>query len=264
MITLFTTPRPFEGLYQIIQTNALKSWSILDPAPERVLVFADREHEGDIAVDFVESLGFEVLPILQRSPHGVPLLSDLFPRAQEVAGGGIACYVNADILLQNDLVPALEKCSKLVRGAAERDGWEHSNSGALMVARRWNVQVLDYMDFSEGWEGEIGEKVDSQGSLMAKCAMDLFAWYGTVWKEFKPFAIGRFRWDNWLVGMARHAGVPVIDVSHVIRLTHQAHSTVQWLDPDAQTNFGIAGKFGGLEYSTYTMTEEGLVGGWLG
>ena len=264
MITLFTTPRPFEGLYQIIQTNALKSWSILEPAPERVLVFADREHEGDVAVGFVESLGFEVLPILQRSSLGVPLLSDLFPRAQEIAGDGIACYVNADILLENDLVPALEKCSKLVRGAAERDSWGYSGDGALMVARRWNIQVLDYMDFSDGWEQRLRKKVEAQGVQMAECAVDLFAWHGTVWETIAPFAIGRFRWDNWLVGMANKANKPVIDVSRVIRLTHQYHAVGQWNDPDAQANFGIAGTFGGLKDSKFTMTEEGLVGGWLG
>jgi len=263
-VVLFTTPRPFEGHYEIIQTNALRSWAYVDPPPSRVLVFADRKYEGDAAVDCVENIGYEVCPILLRTPRGVPLLSDLFPRAGAVAEGGIACYVNADIILESDLVPALERCAALVEEAYDTPEFRRSKDGILMVARRWNTQVLDYMDFEPGWESDLKQKVDDQGSLMVECAIDLFAWKGEVWSNVKPYAIGRYRWDNWLIGNALVRNNPVIDVSSQIRITHQSHANVEWDDPDAKENFKIVGAFCGLKDSTHTLTEDGLVEGWLG
>ena len=255
-VTLFTTPRPFKDHYQIIQVNALKSWGLLDPPPTQVLVFADREHEGDLAVDFAEEQGFQVVPVLRRSPYCVPLVSDLFSRAQEMAGDGIACYVNADILMDNSLVPGLEKAVALAE-AQKKDG-------VLAVCRRWNVHVLDYMEFEEGWREEIWQKVTDQGSLIPPCAIDLFAWKGEVWVNIPDFAIGRYAWDNWLIGNASARGVPVVDVTKVVRIIHQPHQIVPWEDPDATENFQKAKVMGGMQHCTHTLTEDGLVDGWLG
>ena len=127
-VTLFTTPRPFEDHYQIIQTNALKSWARLDPPPKQVLVFADRACEGDIAVDFAETQGFTVVPVSERSPYSVPLVSELFFKAQEMAGGGIACYTNADIILDSGAVPGLERAARLVEAARDVKGWSYSSA----------------------------------------------------------------------------------------------------------------------------------------
>jgi len=263
-VVLFTTPRPFENLYEIIQTNAMKSWAYIDPPPSRILVYADREFEGDAAVDLAEAIGYEVCPVLQRTPSGVPLLNDLFTRTAEVAGDGVACYVNCDIILESDLVPSLERCVKLVEAQYDQPHFRRSKKGILMVARRWNTQMLHLMDFEPGWEDELREKVDVQGSLMAECAIDLFAWKGLVWSNVQPYAIGRYRWDNWLIGNALVRNNPVVDVSSVVRITHQAHNIVAWEDPDAQNNFKIQGAFCGLKDSTHTLTEDGLIEGWLG
>lgn len=249
-VTLFTTPRPFAGLYETIQRNALKSWSLLDPFPAEIVVFADEEHEGEGAVAYARDLGFLVLPINERSARGVPLISDLFPRAVE-RGNEISCYTNADIILEGTVISAIEDCANLF-------------DRCLMIARRWNVQVIELMDFQDGWEAKLREKVEKQGSLMAECAIDLFAWKGEVWPRFKPYAIGRYRWDNWLCGMARFHNVPMIDITPAVRITHQSHAQVQWDDPDAQENFRIMGVFCGTKDSTHTYTEEGLVEGWLG
>lgn len=248
-VTIFTTPRPFKGQYEIIQTNAFRSWSLMDPAPNRVVVFADRDHEGDRAVDLALSLNFEVHPIEQRSPRGVPLLSDLFPRAQGM--GGIPCYVNADIILGNDLVPAIQAV------VAELDR-------CLMICRRWNVQILTYLDFQGDWKTDLHTKVDEQGSLMVECAVDLFAWTGKVYSVFKPYALGRYRWDNWLVGAARAHNAPIVDITPCVKMIHQSHAQVPWNDPDAQENFQIVGAFCGTKDSTHTLTPSGLVAGWRG
>jgi len=226
----------------------------MDPAPDRIVVFADEEHEGEFAVSFSKALGYEVVPIEQRSPLGVPLLTDLFTRAEQM--GDIPCYVNADIILESDLVPALKRVAE----SFPLERW----TNWLAAARRWNVQMLDHLDFSEGWQGELKEKVELQGSLMTECAIDLFAWKPGTYHEFKPYAIGRYRWDNWLIGNALGRGAAVVDISGVCRLTHQSHHIRDWYDPDAQANFKIVGAFCGLKDSTHTLTAEGLERGWRG
>ena len=131
-----------------------------------------------------------------------------------------------------------------------------------MISRRWNVQILDFLDFHEGWEQELREKVAEQGSRNADCAIDLFAWYGDPWHKIPDFAIGRYAWDNWLVGAAQANNIAIVDVTPSVRLTHQSHRIVEWENPDATNNFRLAVVMGGLQHSTHTLTDHGLVDGW--
>lgn len=259
-VILFTTPRPFEGHYDLIQRNAFWSWSMLAPLPGQIAIFASQEYEGEKALVLArlyESANFTPVPVLARSSRGVPLMDDLFPRAQELAGDGICCYVNADIILREDAVAVLRQAAETVRQ-------ETGSDKALMIARRWNVQVFDRIGFEPGqWWQALWEKVQEQGSLMAECAIDLFAWYGRPWQYFKPFAIGRYRWDNWLVGMALHWGSPVVDITAALPIIHQSHAQVPWEDPDARDNFAIPGVLAGTKDSTHTLLPDGkLIGGW--
>ena len=48
MLTLFTVPRPFKKDIDIIQHNAIKSWSLLSPKPEIILI-GDDYGVGDVA-----------------------------------------------------------------------------------------------------------------------------------------------------------------------------------------------------------------------
>jgi len=255
-IVLFTTPRPFEGLYDIIQTNAFRSWSLLQIRTDHVLIFADREHEGNGAVACANSFDYMVKDGAERSPiSGVPLVSSLFEQAQQSWGPDrIYCYVNADIILDEGLPTALHN----LEGMFPTGRWENW----LAVARRWNVQVLDYMDFGENWKEELKYKVELQGSLMVECAIDLFAWKGPVFPHVQPFAIGRYIWDNALLASALQRGSAVVDITPVVRITHQSHHIVPWEDPDKHRNAGLIAAYCGLHDSTHTLTPEGLKEGW--
>ena len=48
MLTFFTTAKPFKGHSAIIQRNALKSWTLLDPDIE-VILFGDEEGAAEVA-----------------------------------------------------------------------------------------------------------------------------------------------------------------------------------------------------------------------
>ncbi|HEY4120447.1 MAG TPA: glycosyltransferase family A protein, partial [Byssovorax sp.] len=91
-ITLFASPKPFKGHSGIIQRNAYRSWAKLGC---EVLVMGDSEGGAEIC----RELGFRHLPVVEKSPHGPPLLSSLWSLAREHASNDIICYVNSDIVL---------------------------------------------------------------------------------------------------------------------------------------------------------------------
>ena len=94
MITLFTTPKNFTGIFKMIQLNALRSWRALSPDIQ-IIIFGDSDGSQEAA----EEIQAEYIPRVQCSPQGVPLLSDLFRQAQKVAKYSIMTFINADIIL---------------------------------------------------------------------------------------------------------------------------------------------------------------------
>jgi len=269
-ILIFTTPRPHnEEQYAIIQTNALTSWKFLPgyiPNPYlvdsckdvRIAVFGDEEHEGE-PVSFARKLGYEIEPVPERAPSGVPLVSAMFRRAREMVGDdGVPCYVNADIILEQDLIAALQ------RGAESfpRGNWRK----ALFVARRYNVQMLGRMGFAPGWEAVLKDKVDLQGSKMVECAIDLFAWTGDLFinPPFQPFRVGRYTWDNALCGHALRQAAALVDITNVVRITHQQHHNRAWEEEDCVANRNLPHCLNALHDCTHTLLPEGLVEGWRG
>ena len=66
MLSLFTTAKPFRGHSGIIQCNALKSWTLLDPDIE-IILFGDDEGAAEVCAEY--GLGHE--PHLERHERGV-------------------------------------------------------------------------------------------------------------------------------------------------------------------------------------------------
>ena len=93
-VSLFTTAKPFEGHASVIQNNALRSWTLLSPSPEIIIVGDEvgyREAASKVAAVHVEQL--------ERNEFGTPLVSDLFDKGHEHGGRDILVFVNADICL---------------------------------------------------------------------------------------------------------------------------------------------------------------------
>ena len=65
MVTIFTTPKPFVGHSAVIQRNALKSWTLLDPDVE-VILFGDEQGAAEATRD----LGVRHVPEVERTPRG--------------------------------------------------------------------------------------------------------------------------------------------------------------------------------------------------
>src|SRR5690349_3616451 len=121
MLTLFATPKAFCGEFEMIQRNAIRSWALLRPACEIVLTGDDegtREMASEINAIHISSI--------QRNEFGTPLLNSIFEEVERRASFPFLCYVNADIILLNDFLPAVRDIR----------AW---NSRALIVGRRIDI-----------------------------------------------------------------------------------------------------------------------------
>ena len=222
MLTLFTTPKAFKGHAGIIQRNAIKSWSLLRPAPE-IILFGDDNGTEEAALE----VGARYAPDVARSDGGIPLVSDLFRRAEQLATNGLLCYVNADIVLMRDFMAATTT-------VADYDG------PFLMIGHRWDLNVDDSLDFGQGWEESLRETAVRDGRKHAPWGIDYFMFRRGLWSEIPPFSVGRTAWDNWLIYGARKEGAPIVDATGLVLAIHQNHDYGH--DPQ-----GEAGIWGGLE-----------------
>src|SRR5712664_4002027 len=88
MITIFAMPKAFRGHIDVIQRNAIMSWTRLSIKPEIILLGTD-EGTAEVAREF----GVRHLPEVARNPEGTPLVSDLFAQGQRCAANDLLCYV---------------------------------------------------------------------------------------------------------------------------------------------------------------------------
>src|ERR1700686_122953 len=94
MLMIFATPKPFEGHIDVIQRNAIESWTLLHPDCE-VILFGDEPGTAEIS----RELGIRHIPDVRRSEFGTKRLDYMFARAQESARNDLLCYSNCDIIL---------------------------------------------------------------------------------------------------------------------------------------------------------------------
>ncbi len=206
MITVFALPKAFQGHFEVIQRNAITSWTRLSPRPE-VILFGNEDGTAEIA----RQLGLRHIPDVRRSEYGTPLLNDLFEKAQDLATCSTLCYVNADILLLSDFMKAVE------RVASWRDRF-------LMVGRRTKLDLDELQDFdSAECEARLRRLVLEKGKVSAPSAIDYFVFTRGLYRSIPDLAVGRTWWDNWLIWNARASKAPVVDASAVVSIIHQNH-----------------------------------------
>ena len=249
MLTLFATPKPFQGHTAIIQRNAITSWTALRPRPE-IILFGDEPGTAEVC----QELGLVHVPALACAEHGAPLLGDLLDKAQQLARHDFLCYVNADIILLGDFMGAVE------RVASWRDRF-------LMVGRRTNVDLDEPAIYeSPGQETRLRALVLQQNPPVNFRGIDYFVFPHGLFAAFPRFAIGRPWWDNWVLWKVRKSGVPLVDASAVVLAVHQNHdyslpegAQDVMQREEAKQNRKLAGHgFCTIADATYRLTSAGI------
>jgi len=254
MLTIFSVPKPFHDHIGIIQKNAIRSWTLLEPACEIILMGKD---EG--TAEIASELGLRHIPDIEHNEYGTPLVSSIFETARSIAGNELMCYINADIIMMSDFLPAVRRVHL---------------KPSLMIGQRWNIDINEPLDFNDaGWESRLRILLSSSGELNSPRGMDYFVFYKGQYSDIPPFALGRTSWDNWLVYRMRYLKIPVVDMTPVVTAVHQNHSYSNVPDgqdgafkgPEAVINQKL---LGGSDYSlcsrhaTRILTPGGLRPAW--
>lgn len=232
MLTFCTTAKPFEGHSRVIQRNALKSWTLLDPRVE-VILFGDDSGAAEVSREF----GLRHEPQVDRNKFGTKRLDYIFRQSQEIAYHDIICYINCDIILPHSFSVALQQVSA------------HHHK-FLMVGRRWDADIAQLLEFSSpNWESIVLDFARTSGVQRTGDAVDYFAFRRGLYTAIPPLVVGRIWWDHWLVWRACKDGAAVVDVSDLVTAVHQNHSygyhpvgaSGVWTDEQARENYSLAG-----------------------
>jgi hypothetical protein len=247
LLTLSTVPKGFVGNTAVIQRNAIESWTRLGPDVE-VILCGDDEGTAQAAAD----LGVRHVWDVRRNEHGTPLLDSVFEAARNASRSPLLAYVNADMILFDDFLNAVKRLP----------------STHLMTGSRWNVDLRERIDFGEGWQQSLRAQVAAHGVRAAPIWLDYFVLSRTSpLVDVPPFAVGRPRWDNWMIFRARSLGIRVTDATEQVLAVHQNHGYGHvpaatgelWYGPEADANHALAGKTPMLSalHATHVMTSRG-------
>ena len=206
MITIFGTPKNFEGIFKIIQINAIRSWRSLSKDVE-IIIFGKSEGAQKIANE-VSAIYY---PNIKCSKNGVPLLSDLFYKANKIASFDILLFINSDILLPKTFIYSIRNV-------------KNKFSNFLLVGHRWELKVENLINFNEAAAVSLFWEMSEMKSKKASpAAVDYFGFRKNSLKKIPDFVVGRPGYDNWLIWYARRNFMPVVDISEEVKVIHQSH-----------------------------------------
>lgn len=256
MLTIFSCPKPFTDPHiSVIQRNAIKSWTLLEPRPEIILI-GDEKGVAEVCKEF----GLRHIPEVERNKYGTPLLNSIFQKAEHVATNEIMCYVNADIILMQDFMDAIIRVYK-----------HYLNSNFLCIGRRFDVDIKEEINFNDkNWRNKLINLVKLKGKLHPATGLDYFVFFKGLYKNnIPPFAIGRGAWDNWLIYYACKSNAVVIDVSDCVLVIHQNHDYSHYpggigallKSEEAKQNLKLAGGWRrqyNINDAKYILTKDGI------
>jgi hypothetical protein len=230
-LTIFSAPKPFTNPHiNIIQRNAIQSWTLLGPQVQ-VLLVGSEDGLAEVAAEFNVPLLQEV----ERNESGTPLVSSIFQLARQASQSPLLAYVNADVLLLPDFVQAALQ----VAGQLQR---------FLIIGQRWDLDVRTRLDFSDGWQQRLLQELQQRGRLHLPAGSDYFIFPRALFAEMPKFAIGRAGWDNWMIYHARCQRWPVVDGTPSINVIHQDHDyshlpggRPHYEMPESRVNEALAG-----------------------
>ena len=242
MITFYSVVKGFDDPHiATIQRNA--ACALLWSYPEAQVIWFGEDEPG--ALEAANLYGIPLYP-MKRNEYGAPLLPSVIEKAHEVARFDIRCLVNADILLPQNFGQAVETIAE-------------EFASFLFISRRVGVAVDWRIDFSPTWFVDIAA-LDRK--KYTPSAIDFFCYRGGWLRNVPQFGIGRSAWDNWIVGTAKQAKIPIVDGTQFVKAFHQEHEKQrrpkQMARNRALFKAEIKGS-GDLTEATHRLTKDGNV-----
>lgn len=230
LITVFSAPKPFtDPRVAVIQRNAIASWTQLPDV--KIVLLGEEPGLAEAAVEW----GLTHLRQIPRSPSGAPLMDAMFRLAREASPTPLYAIVNADIILFEDFVQAAKRVSARLEKF-------------VIMGQRWDMDIIEPLDVSPGWQERLRRRVREQGSLHRPAGSDYFLFPASCYINLPSFIIGRAGWDNWMIYHARKSKFPAIDATADVLIIHQNHDyshlpggQPHYRHPETETNIRLAG-----------------------
>lgn len=247
MVTIFTIPKPFiDPHINIIQRNAIESWTLLRPQCDVALIGND---EGVAQV--AEEFNLPHLPQVRCNEFGTPLFDSAFRLAHRFNQDNILLYLNADIILPPEFAKIFQYLP---------------SDNFLVVGQRWDLDVKNLIDYSnKSWDVILRDSLRRFGKIHPPAGSDYFIFRYESFKNIPSFAVGRIGWDNWMIYEARRKKFAAIDATEFAAAIHQNHPPDKNRgtedDLEGRENMELAGgkKFISLEDTNWKLTNNGLV-----
>jgi hypothetical protein len=241
--SLFAVPKAFAGEAGRIQRNAMATWRQL-PGIE-ILLLGDE----DGVIGAAREIRALHDPEVAKTTTGAPLVADVFRRAEAWASTRALLYVNADILLPQNIVDAVFSVREAI-------------PNAVCVGQCLNVDSFGELD---GWD----PLLERRGTLRGPWGIDYLAFVHGTFPDLPAFALGRAFFDNWLLWNARRRGLPVVDMTEVVPALHQNHDYAHidggqraaYGGEDALRNLELAGgrlHLFNIDDASHRLTDRGL------
>lgn len=229
MLTVASIPKPFVGAIGELQRNALASWRAL-AEDVQIILLGDEAGVAEAAA----SLGVEHIPDIAQG--AMPRLDAAFAALERRASHELLCFANADIVLLDDVVPAL-RCTM---SFAPR---------FLVIGQSRDLAVAAGEVEGARWQQRLRARAIAEGRFRGAGAIDYFVFTRGLYPEVPPFAVGRAGFDNWLIWRARSLDAPVVDATADITAVHQSHDYAHlaggkaeaYLGEEAAMNVSLAG-----------------------
>lgn len=252
LLTLFSAPKPFTNPHiATIQRNAIRSWTFLPDV--EILLLGEELGLAEAA----RELGVKHLPQVELNESGTPLISSMFRLARKSSESELLCIINADMILMPDFVEAARTA------LLTRDKF-------VLLSQRWDLDVTQPIEFTEGWQNRLRSTVHRQGSLHRPAGSDFFLFPASCYVDVPDFTIGRAGWDNWMIYKARKEKWAVIDCTPSVMIVHQNHDyshlpggKPHYEHPDTNENIRLAGGEANIRYTILDATHQLTSGGKL-
>jgi len=231
LLTIFTAPKPFEDPHiTLIQRNAIRSWTLLGPEVEVILMGRDFG-----VVEAAAEFGAAHIPDVAGNEKGVPYIGDMFRLARQTSDSPLLMVINADIILFPDMLRAARSVHQQL-------------SEFVLAGQRYDLDVNEPLDFSDGWEQRMRTEVAARGSLHTPTGSDYFLFSRQVYQDVPNFTIGRAGWDNWMIYHGVTQPWKFIDASPSVTIVHQNHDyrhlpngQIHYRHPESERNVELGG-----------------------
>ena len=209
LVTIFAMPKPFGSETDLIQRNAIRSWTQMSPDVE-VLLIGEEDGIAETAAEF----GIRHAGGLELNSQGTPLVSSAFEIAHRETDSPFLVYCNSDVILMQDFMRAIELLAE-----------DKSFQQFVAFGQRTDLRVDQQIDFEDKTDIEnLLTSCQTSGRLSTNACKEYFIFNRELFQEIPKFAIGRGNWDNWMIHSAKQNKLAVVNLSEMVTVIHQDHS----------------------------------------